>query len=67
LSPKISIQAPNPDAPATGTVLEARLERGRGAVATVLVQNGTLRTGDTLLIGEHYGRIKSMFDYRASR
>jgi translation initiation factor IF-2 len=54
----------NPDAEATGTVLEARMERGRGAVATLLVQNGTLRTGDTLLIGDYYGRIRSMFDYR---
>jgi translation initiation factor IF-2 len=57
----------NPHAPATGTVLEARVERGRGPVATVLVQNGTLRTGDTLLIGEHYGRIKSMFDYMGNQ
>jgi translation initiation factor IF-2 len=56
----------NPDAEATGTVLEARLERGRGVVATVLVQNGTLQTGDTLLVGEHYGRIRSMFDYRGN-
>jgi translation initiation factor IF-2 len=57
----------NPDAEATGTVLEARMERGRGSVATLLVQNGTLRTGDTLLIGEFYGRIRSMFDYRGNR
>ncbi|MCB8928905.1 MAG: translation initiation factor IF-2 [Ardenticatenaceae bacterium] len=54
----------NPKASATGTVLEARIERGRGIMATLLVQNGTLKHGDTLLIGEHYGRIKAMFDFR---
>ncbi|MCA9919616.1 MAG: translation initiation factor IF-2, partial [Anaerolineales bacterium] len=54
----------NPNASATGTVLEARIERGRGIMATLLVQNGTLKHGDTLLIGEHYGRIKAMFDFR---
>jgi translation initiation factor IF-2 len=54
----------NPDAAPTGTVLEARIEKGRGVVATLLVQNGTLRTGDTLLIGANYGRVKAMFDFR---
>ncbi len=54
----------NPNKTATGTVLEARVERGRGIMATLLVQNGTLNHGDTLLIGEHYGRIKAMFDFR---
>ncbi len=54
----------NPKASASGTVLEARKERGRGIMTTVLVQNGTLRKGDTLLVGEHYGRIKAMFDFR---
>ena len=54
----------NPNASPTGTVLEAKVERGRGPVATLLVQNGTLKRGDTLLIGEHYGRIKAMFDFR---
>lgn len=57
----------NPDADASGTVLEARMERGRGVTATVLVQNGTLRVGDTLLVGEHYGRIRSMFDFTGKR
>lgn len=57
----------NPKAGATGTVLEARLERGRGPVATLLVQNGTLKMGDTLLINEHYGRIKAMYDFRGKR
>ena len=53
----------NPNAPATGTSLEARLEKGRGVMATLLVQNGTLQVGDTLLAGEHYGRIRAMYDY----
>lgn len=57
----------NPKASATGTVLEARLERGRGPVATLLVQNGTLKMGDTLLINEHYGRIKAMYDFHGKR
>ena len=54
----------NPKAPPTGTVIEARIERGRGPMTTLLVQNGTLNTGDTLIIGSHYGRIKAMYDYR---
>lgn len=57
----------NPEAEATGTVLEARMERGRGITATVLVQNGTLHVGDTLLVGAHYGRIRSMFDFTGKR
>ncbi len=48
--------------PATGVVLEASLERGRGAVATVLVSKGRLAVGDTLLAGQEYGRIRAMFD-----
>jgi translation initiation factor IF-2 len=57
----------NPAAEASGTVLEARMERGRGVTATVLVQNGTLHVGDTLLVGEHHGRIRSMFDFTGNR
>ena len=57
----------NPKAPASGTVLEAKIERGKGIMTTVLVQNGTLNLGDTLLVGEHYGRIKAMFDYNGRR
>ncbi len=53
----------NPKASATGTVLEARIEKGRGIMTTLLVQNGTLHAGDTLLIGPNHGRIKAMFDY----
>jgi len=54
----------NPNAAPTGTVLEARMERGRGVMATLLVQNGTLKLGETLLVGEHYGRIKAMYDFK---
>jgi translation initiation factor IF-2 len=55
----------NPDAEdVSGVVIEAQMERGRGVTATILVQNGTLRRGDTILVGRHFGRIKAMFDYR---
>jgi translation initiation factor IF-2 len=57
----------NPNAEPTGTILEGRMEKGRGVMATLLVQNGTLRQGDTLLIGDHYGRIRSMFDFKGNR
>jgi translation initiation factor IF-2 len=50
------------DAPATGNVIEASIEKGRGAVATVLVRSGTLRRGDLLLCGSEYGKIRAMFD-----
>ncbi|GMQ79520.1 MAG: hypothetical protein BMS9Abin02_2117 [Anaerolineae bacterium] len=53
----------NPRATPSGTVLEARLEKGRGVMTTLLVQNGCLKTGDTLLVGEHYGRLKAMYDF----
>lgn len=54
----------NPNSKAAGVVLEGRTERGRGPIATLLVQNGTLHTGDVVVAGECYGRIKSMFDER---
>jgi len=50
------------EGPAHGLVIESSLEKGRGAVATVLVQTGTLRQGDMLIAGEEYGRIRNMFD-----
>ena len=52
----------SPDANAKGVVVESSLERGRGSVATVLVQNGTLRQGDTLVAGAFYGKIRAMTD-----
>jgi len=52
----------NPDRPAVGTVLEGKLDRTRGPTATVLVQNGTLRTGDVIVAGAVYGRVRRMLD-----
>ena len=52
----------NPERSASGTVLEAKLDRGRGPVATVLVQNGTLHAGDSFVAGNIYGRVRAMFD-----
>jgi translation initiation factor IF-2 len=57
----------NPSASPSGTVLEAKMERGRGVMTTLLVQNGTLNVGDTLIIGTHYGRIKAIFDFHGNR
>ena len=56
----------NPDRPASGVVIEAKLDRGRGPVATVLVQNGTLRTGDNFVVGNVFGKVRAMFDDRGS-
>ncbi len=50
------------DRPAAGTVIESSLDKGRGPVATILVQNGTLRRGDVILAGCEYGRVRAMFD-----
>ena len=52
----------NPDRPATGTCLEAELHEGRGVVAKVIVQSGTLRVGDAVVCGSAYGRVKAMYD-----
>ena len=52
----------NPRQSAQGIAIEAHLDRGRGAVATVLVQRGTLRVGDTVVVGEAYGRVRAMLD-----
>src|SRR5467141_955923 len=54
----------NPDAPATGTVLESRVDKGRGPVATILVQNGTLNSGDFFICGSVFGKVRAMFDDR---
>ncbi len=53
-----------PDRPAVGTVIEAKLDRGRGAVASILVQNGTLKLGDSYIVGNTFGKIRAMFDDR---
>jgi len=52
----------NPKSPAAGTVLESRVDKGRGPVATVLVQTGTLHTGDVFICGAVYGKVRAMFD-----
>ena len=57
----------NPDRKATGSVIEASLDKGRGYVSTVLVSNGTLKMGDIVIAGTYYGRIKAMFNERNQR
>ena len=57
----------NPNRRAVGSIIESTLDKGRGYVATVLVQNGTLRMGDIVLAGTHHGRIKAMFNERNQR
>jgi translation initiation factor IF-2 len=56
----------NPSRPASGVVLEAKLDKGRGTVATVLVQNGTIRIGDSFIAGAAYGKLRAMFDDRGN-
>lgn len=57
----------NPNREAAGTIIEASLDKGRGYVATILVQNGTLRQGDLIVSGQYYGRVKAMFNERNQR
>ena len=57
----------NPNRKATGSIIESSLDKGRGYVATVLVDNGTLRVGDIVLAGTHYGKVKAMFNERNQR
>ncbi|WP_026463072.1 translation initiation factor IF-2 [Adhaeribacter aquaticus] len=57
----------NPNRRAVGSVIEASLDKGRGYVATIMVQTGTLRVGDIMLAGSHYGRVKAMTDHRGKR
>ncbi len=52
----------NPNRPAVGTVIEAKMEKGRGSVATVLVQNGTLKVGDICIAGKEWGHVRAMFN-----
>ncbi|MEJ2006913.1 MAG: translation initiation factor IF-2 [Acidobacteriota bacterium] len=54
----------NPRRLASGTVLEAKLDKGRGPVATIIVQNGSLRVGDSFIVGAIYGKVRAMFDDR---
>ena len=57
----------NPEREATGTIVEASLDKGRGYIATLLVENGTLRAGDIVVSGQYYGRVKAMFNERNKR
>ena len=57
----------NPDRDASGSVIEASLDKGRGYQSTILVQNGTLNQGDMIVCGQHYGKIKAMFNERGQR
>jgi translation initiation factor IF-2 len=57
----------NPDRMAKGIIVEAKLDKGRGPVATVLVQNGTLRVGDTIVAGTAFGRVRAMIDDKGNR
>lgn len=57
----------DPTRKAKGTVIEAKLDKGRGAVASLLVQNGTLHVGDSILVGSTYGRIRAMFDDKGKK
>jgi translation initiation factor IF-2 len=57
----------NPDAPASGYVIESKLDPGRGAVVTLLVQRGRMQVGDAVVAGEHQGRVKAMHDFRGQR
>ncbi|RSK46186.1 translation initiation factor IF-2 [Hymenobacter perfusus] len=57
----------NPDRNAVGTVIEASLDKGRGYVTTILVQTGTMKVGDMVLAGPHFGRVKAMTDHRGKK
>ncbi len=57
----------NPNAEASGPIIESRLDVGRGPVATMLVQRGTLKVGDAIVAGDAYGRVKALFDYKGER
>ncbi|SHJ99338.1 translation initiation factor IF-2 [Hymenobacter psychrotolerans] len=57
----------NPDRNAIGSVIEASLDKGRGYVTTILVQTGTMKVGDIVLAGPHYGRVKAMTDHRGKK
>jgi len=57
----------NPDRNADGVVIESKIEKGRGAVATVLVKRGTLKRGDIIVAGQYWGKVKAMSDERGGK
>ena len=57
----------NPDTEASGVVVESKLDPGRGAVVTILVQRGTLKVGDNVVAGAHWGRVRAMHDYKGDK
>jgi len=57
----------NPDKPARGVIIEAKLDKGRGPVATLLVREGTLRAGDVFIAGSHYGRVRAMLNHKGQK
>jgi translation initiation factor IF-2 len=57
----------NPDAPASGVVIESKLDPGRGPVVTLLIQRGTLHVGDAIVAGSHWGKVRAMADYTGER
>jgi translation initiation factor IF-2 len=57
----------NPDGEAIGTVIEAELDKAKGSMATLLVQNGTLEVGDVVIVGKAFGKLKALFDFRGRR
>lgn len=66
IADELDVQA-NPDAPAVGTILEGKLDRRRGPVATVLVQNGTLHVGDVVVVGKTWGKVRALEDEDGDR
>ncbi|MDV2687345.1 translation initiation factor IF-2, partial [Alkalihalophilus lindianensis] len=57
----------NPNRKALGTVIEAQLDKGRGSVATLLIQNGTLKIGDPIVVGNTFGRVRAMVNDKGRR
>jgi translation initiation factor IF-2 len=57
----------NPDAPASGPIIESRVDIGRGTVTTMLIQRGTLKVGDAIVAGDAWGRVRALYDYRGER